>query len=426
MKNLIDVWLESDEEGKFSLGILYSNTSIFEKTLEGLSAFKAYKSLPEENERIKYGSLSSIDPLFLSLHKEEIDWIEREIPPYPILIQEIFRRRGISKEELEVLNQKPSRNPFKRKKIEKEKIFQKYGLISEDWKKMNEEYRYKVWKGVRKIVSFCYIPTSLGIYISTSDPIATISWLLSFPIPYSFLRYISFKIPKEKIRKRIDSIFTWYFFARSPIYTPLSILEFGWIAPLLARKIEENWLSLPDFLKKGIYKTHNWLSGVKTEKFDEREIRGALYDIKVDSPSIPNWIVEEYKQRIDNKIIEIEDPSKTLLHPYSLSYWRRKVVAIPKGKELEIVDKDYVRKLAQIEGIPLEAFKRKLEALPSKYLGYSLHEGRLVYARDIIGILPCDLLNALAYKEGYLTILAMKSDEIIDRKMIVNKLLALS
>jgi hypothetical protein len=50
-----------------------------------------------------------------------------------------------------------------------------------------------------------------------------------------------------------------------------------------------------------------------------------------------------------------------------------------------------------------------------------LWRGKLVYTRDIIGILPCQIENALAYKEGYTAVLGKKSDELMDGKMeIVN------
>ncbi|MGC9147288.1 MAG: hypothetical protein ACP5GL_05690, partial [Infirmifilum sp.] len=94
----------------------------------------------------------------------------------------------------------------------------------------------------------------------------------------------------------------------------------------------------------------------------------------------------------------------------------------PEGRKLKIIDKDYVRKLAQKEGMFLEDFEKKLEAIPSRYLGYGLYEGKLVYVKDVIGILSCDLLDALAQKEGYLAILGRKSDEIVDRKLLLQSI----
>ena len=54
---------------------------------------------------------------------------------------------------------------------------------------------------------------------------------------------------------------------------------------------------------------------------------------------------------------------------------------------------------------------------PTRYLGINLWNGNLVFTSDIIGILPYQIKNILAYKKGYTVVLG-KSNEIIERKMI--------
>ncbi|AKG38396.1 hypothetical protein MA03_02710 [Infirmifilum uzonense] len=422
---LLNSWQKFSEEDRFSFAILYSNHPLFKQTIEGLSALKAYNSLPSEEEKLKYGLISSnLNPIFLSLNKEEEDLVERNLPPFPILIQEVFKRRGISEKEIEILNEPLPKNPFERRKLIKEKneIYEKYGLIPEEWKKIEKAYQEKIWKESRKLIYLFYALTSLELYLATQNPLAPLLYLLSFPIPYQSLRYISSKISSERTRKYLNNAISLYYFLRSPTSAAISTLEFGLAAPLLSKYLEKSWPYLPRFLRKFLYEAQIYLSGIEKRKFDEKEIREILYNIKIDSENIPEYVIEKYKENVENKTIEIENPEETLLTPYTISYWRRRVVAIPEGRKLKIIDKDYVRKLAQKEGMFLEDFEKKLEAIPSRYLGYGLYEGKLVYVKDVIGILSCDLLDALAQKEGYLAILGRKSDEIVDRKLLLQSI----
>jgi hypothetical protein len=415
-EEIYTTWLKSNENGRFSWAILNSNTSIFKMTIEGLGAFKAYASLPSEEQKAQYAVHSShLNPLFFALTKEEIERVERELPPYPLLLQMVYNDRRISKEEIEFLNQKPPKNPIKAREIQKikEKIFRKYELLSKEWDKISRESEKMLWKCFRKIILPFYAINSLQVYLLTQNLIPLVTYLLSFPIPYQLLKYCTYKISNIKIRKCINNLLTLYFFLKSPVGASVSTLEFGFGAPLASAAIEKIWQYLPEVARRGIYKTGNWFSGIKKGKFDEEEIRKALYDIKIDSNVIPKDVIERFKTQIEDGTIEIEDPSKVLLKPYALSWWRRKVVAIPEGKEIRIIDKSFIRKLAQKEGAPLEEFEKKIKKFPYQYLGFGLYDNKLVYTRNLIGILPCQIMDALIYKEGYTTILAEKSDKII-------------
>jgi len=135
----------------------------------------------------------------------------------------------------------------------------------------------------------------------------------------------------------------------------------------------------------------------------------------VDSPSIPRTAVERFLDEVENGLVEVEDPRRVLLHPFSLSWYRRKVVAVLEGGEVRVVDKEFARKLAQREGVFLEELEGRVRACPTKYLGIDLWRGRVVFTRDVIGVLPCQIARALAYKEGYTAILGKKADEILER-----------
>jgi hypothetical protein len=266
-----------------------------------------------------------------------------------------------------------------------------------------------------------YAATSLELYFSTGDPTTPLIYLASFPLPYQTIKYISRKVPNKRIRDYVDKLSSLYLVARSPVGTMLSLAEFGFVAPLISNTIEKAWYSdyFPDLLRKAIYETQIRISGIKPRELDEKEMREKLYNIKIDSPNIPKSAVERFKDEVEDGLIEIEDPRKVLLNPWVLSWFRRKIVAIPEGSSIRIVDKDFVKKLASKEGISEREIEKIIEKIPTKYLGIDYWNDKLVYTRDLIGILPCDIDIALAHKEGYTAILGKKADEIMERRMLL-------
>jgi hypothetical protein len=423
IQKIYNAWKNSEkEEDRYLIGWLHWSTPLFNPTLERLSAYKAYRSLPE-NKRMQYAEFSShLYDIFFLLSSEQLDFIERNLPPYPYIAEMIWKERNVSEEEAKILSEKIPRNPLKARKLmkEKEKILEKYELISEEYRSILEKRRESDWKTLRKILALFYGTTSLELYLSTSNPLSPIIYLLSFPVPYQGLKYLSSKFPDRRIRRYIDKVLLFYWIARSPSGMLLSTLEFSLGVPLISKAIEKCWYSdyFPDFLRKLIYKSQTFASALKTENFDEREIRETLYNIKIDSPSIPQSSIERFKEEIDNEVIEIEDPRKVLLHPWSISWFRRKVVAIPEGSEIKIIDKEFVRKLAEKEGTFTKVMEEKVKKYPTRYLGFDLWEGRIVFTRDIIGVLPCQILDALAYKEGYTAILGKKADELLKSRLL--------
>jgi len=144
---------------------------------------------------------------------------------------------------------------------------------------------------------------------------------------------------------------------------------------------------------------------------------------RADSPSIPRFALERFREEIVNGIIEVVDPGSVLFHPWALSWFRRRVVAVQEGRKVKVVDKGFVRKLAVKEGLTLEEMEDRVGRMPLKYLGFDLWNGKPAYTKDIIAVLPCELMDALAYKEGYTAVLGKKADEIAERKLLVEDLI---
>jgi len=422
LDEIYKIWENSKEEERFLIGRLYWTTPIFRPTVEGLSAYKAYKNLPRE-EREEYAKFSSnLYDLFFLLSPEQEDFVERNLPPYYSILKMIWNERKISEDEIRVLLEKTPKNPLKSMKIrkEKEKIAEKYGLIPEEYKSILKIQREDDWKTFRKIMILFYGATTLELYLYTSNPTVPLFYLLTFPLPYNFLKYLSFKISDKRIANFIDKLTIVYSAARSLPSLAISLAEYGFGAPLIAKGIEKFWSSdyFPNFLRRTIYSTQIFVSGLKTRNFDEKEMRELLYNIKIESPNIPQSSIDRFKEEIDNELIELEDPRKVLLRPWSISWLRRRVVAVPEGKNIRIIDRQFIRKLAEKEGTFEKEMEYKVIKNPTKYLGFDLWGGSLVFTRDIIGILPCQIENALAYKEGYIAVLGKKSDEIIERKLL--------
>jgi hypothetical protein len=413
------VWRESGEEDRFLIGWLNSaKVHGFNKTIEGISAYVAYQSLPRE-ERMKYAEYSSyLFDVFFLLPEEKIGFVERNLPPYEYVAGMIWEGKNLTDEEREILIKRISKNPLKAMRLmkNKEEILRRHGLISEEYQAILERQRESEWRDTRKLFVLLYAVLSLEIYLSTGDPVAPLIYLASFPLPYQTLKYISRKVPNKRVRDYVNKLSFLYFVARSPVGAMLSLAEFGIVSPLISKTIGKAWYSdyFPDLIRKAIYETQIRISGIKSRKFNEREMREKLYNIKIDSPNIPKSAIERFKDEVEGGLIEIEDPRKTLLDPWALSWFRRKIVAIQEGSNIRIVDKDYVKRLANKEGTFQTEIEKTIEKYPTRYFGLDYWNDKLVYTRDLIGILSCDIDIALAHKEGYTAILGKKADKIME------------
>jgi hypothetical protein len=416
-------WRESGEEDRFLIGWLSSKIPSFNKTIEGLSAYRAYQSLTKE-EKMRYAEYSSyLFDVFFLLPEEKIGFIERNLPPYEYVARMVWEGKNLTDEEREILTKKIHKNPLKAMRLvkNKEEILRRHGLISEEYQSILERQRESEWSDTRKLLALFYAATSLELYLSTGDPMTPLIYLVSFPLPYQATKYISRKVPNKKIRDYVDKLSYLYLVARSPLGIMLRLAEFGFVAPIISKTIEKAWYSdyFPDLLRKAIYETQVRISGIKPRDFDEREMREKLYNISINSPNIPKSAVERFKDEVEDGLIEIEDPRKVLIDSWALSWYRRKVVAIPEGSSIRIVDKEFVKKLASKEGISEREIEKIIEKIPTMYLGIDYWNGKLAYTRDLIGILPCDIDTVLAHKEGYKAILGKKADKIMERRMLL-------
>jgi len=398
---------------RFLIGYLNRNLSEYRKTIESLSAQIAYNSL-DENKRIEYALFSqSIEPLFFKLSEEELKKVEKSLPPFSKIVQYIFRKFGVSEEEAKILR---TRIPFyklftkegRELKRRKKEVSKK--ILSEEWERISFEYSRKMWKDFQKLVIPLYGLGILETYLTTYDLYFLVYWLVGI-LPFYALKYASYKSPDRRISSHLNIIASIYFLGRSPVGFLQSIIEFGILAPKIGDLIEKVWPYTPRTLRVFIDKAEKFLSDVKPKRFDEKEIREKLYDVpKEINTSIPQYSIDKYRENVENGVLEIEDPRKSLFKPYLLGYHRRKIV-VEDGR---ILDKEYVRKLAKIDGKFLEDVEREIERKPWKYLGIDIKDGKIVYVRDIIGIIPSEregLYEGLARKEGYLYMLALNFDE---------------
>ena len=374
----------------------------FAKTIEALTAQKAYNSLPKELN-LEYAVYSaSLDPIFFKI---DLNWIEENLPPYSLVVKK-YVEENLSREELEEIK----RNPKKLRKILAKTMPRK-------WIEIQEEYSKQLWYDFRKLIIPTYVLGMASTYLATGNPYSILYWASGI-IPYYALKILAHNAKNRRISRYLNSIATVYFFGRFGVSAVLSAVEFGYLAPLIGKQLEKAWPYLPKKARRALDSIEKWLSGIKLKEFDEKEIVNSLLQVpKVVQHKVPRKAVERYLEELENGLIEVEDPRKLLYKPFVLSYYRRKVV-VRKGK---IVDKDFIKKLAEIEGTFIEEMERKVERKPWKYLGVDLINGEVVWVRDIIGVVPIKsegLFLGISRKEGYSCLLAKKADEIASNLLL--------
>ena len=418
--DVYDFWRSAGgEEDRFLAGWLLWDSPLFKPTVEGLSAYFAYRSLPRELG-LRYAVFSShLFDVFFSLSEEELAFVERNLPPYPYIGEVVWRGRSLSDEEMSILRERVPKNPFRALKLlrEKERILEEHGLMPEEYRLILERQRVEDWRALGKVLAVFYGVSAFQVFLSTMSVWAVLAYLLSFPLPYLGLRYL----PPGRVQRYVDRVLTLYAFASSPLGALRGYFEYGVLAPLLARLVERFWFSsrFPDAFRRVVYSLQLSVSGLKRGRFDEREVREKLYGLRVDSPGVPRSALERFREEIDNGVIEVVDPRSALLHPWALSWFRRRVVAVQEGRTVRVVDKGFVRKLAEKEGLTLGEMEERVRRMPLKYLGFDFWDGKIAYTRDIIAVLPCELVDALAFKEGYTAVLGKKADEIAERKLLI-------
>jgi hypothetical protein len=400
---------------RFLHGHLNGGNPDYKKTIESLTAQIAYNSLSEK-EKIDYAVYSQfLDKLFFNLSEDELATIEQSLPPYSKVLEYVYNKKGISKEDLSLSSKKISKIPFfnyfsyfnknlgeireARKRLEDK-------IVTEDYKNIKFERSKKLSKDIRKLSLLFYSTTVPLIYLNTKDPILTILWLSPI-FPYYALSYASYYVKDRKISNYLRKSAVFYSLFRNPIAFSLSILEFGLGAQFLGNLIEKAWPYTPKNIRKFIDISEKYFSGIKIKPFDEREIRKELYEnSKIIKTSLPKYIIDEFRDKLENGIIEIENPRETLFKPYLLGYHDNRIVLEKDGKEWKIIDREYVRRLADKYGKFIKDFEEEIVRRPWEYLVFDvkrLDNGIIpVYSKDVIGIYNFKndgLRNGIAFKE---------------------------
>ena len=387
----------SHESKNFIIGFNRRAEPIYRETIEELTAQISYRSL-DEKSKMEYGAYSGFivgHPIFFLLSNEELALIERNLPPYPSIVRYVYEKVGISYEDVKEINKK--RNLLyslvnRRLAANKKEIRQK--LVSEEYEKIMNEYSKRISKGIKKVFIPLYLSSSiifLQTVLQTGDPYFLLPWLSTIA-PCYLLAELSYKIKDRKVSDAIRKTSLIYYFSTRPIGAIQFILEFKVLSSLLGEMIEKGWKYLPKTIRKGIDASEKFLSGVKVGKFDEREIREELYEnSKAVLSSLPNKVFDRFREDLDNGIIEIENAREIQRRPFSFGYWKRRKVLERRGNKWEIVDKEYVRKLASIQGMFLEDFESLILRRPYEFLRIDVdRNGNIVYTKDVIGVYPIE------------------------------------
>ena len=412
------------EDEKFLAGWLMWRHPAFRSTIEGLSAYRAYKSLPRE-DGLRYASYSSfLFDVFFNLSGDQLVAVERTLPPYPRVWEMALEGRGLTWEEIEVLRSRLPLNPFRALRLarERERILERRGLVSGEYRLILERQRLEDWRVMEKALGAFYGVTGISVLFSTGSFLAMLLYVLSFPLPYLGLRRLALQYGGRRLRRYVNAVLAVYGFARSPFGVLIGGLEYGVLSPMLARIVERFWGSrrFPGWLRERLYGAQLAVSGLRAGRFDERDIRDRLLGLRIGSPGIPRSAVERFREEVESGYIEVVDIRRALLDPWALSWYRRRVVAVQEGRDVKIVDKDFVRMLAEREGMGLGEMEDRVRKWPLMYLGFDYWNGRPAYTRDVIGVLPCEIVDGLLYKEGYTAVLGKRADEIVEKRMLLD------
>jgi len=379
----------------FILGFNRRREAVYRETIEGLTAQVSYRSL-DKKHKMEYGVYSDSilrHPIFFLLSNDELALIEQNLPPYPAIVRYVYEKVGISYEDVEEIFKKRNllRSLFDRKLVAKKKEI-KEKLVTEEFEKIMREHSKQNMRNMRKVFMPLYL-SSLAILsqtvLQTGNPYLVLSWL-STMAPYYLLTELSYKLKDKKLSGIINNLSLIYYISIHPIRSIQSMLEFGFGSSLLGKMVEKEWKYLPKTFRKTIDVSGKFLSGIKVEKFDEREIRKELYEnSKSILSSLPAKVFDKFREDVDNGIIEVENAREIQRKPFSLGYWERRKVLERREDKWGIVDKEYVRKLASIYGMFLEDFENLIIRRPYEFLRIDVDKnGNVVFTKDIIGIYP--------------------------------------
>jgi hypothetical protein len=407
----------------------------YKKTIESLTAFLSYKSL-EEDERKEYGKyLQELEPLLFNLSASELAQVELSLPPYPEIEEYVYRKVGINEKELlklkkyrELLNKRAFRIPglnvlslyslklashFKKDLKEAinadKEINQK--IITKEYKEVLEERSKEIIKTSRIATAPIYISSALLHYFRTQDlsvEAAYLSSILASNLLIS-LPYISKKFENENYKKLLPYIQMialssagTYIYYRSidplliSVYLITSVFPY-WIlgafeislGDSISNLIEKSWPYLPKKGRKIIDRSRRFFAGIKVRPFNEKEIYDELYDASIrleKVSSLPSYVFQEFREKLEEGVIKLEDPEEKLALPYALGYYRKEVVLSEDGNKWRVINRKVLEELAKTYGMSVEDFEKDVLKKPWKYLEFDMKNGKRVYGRSVIGM----------------------------------------
>jgi len=407
----------------------------YKKTIESLTAFLSYKSL-EEGERKEYGKyLQELEPLLFNLSASELAQVELSLPPYQEIEEHVYRKVGINEEELlklrkyrELLNKRVFRIPglnvlflyslklashFKKdlkEAINADKEISRK-IVTKEYKEILEERSKEIIKTSRIATAPIYISTALLHYFRTQDlsvEAAYLSSILSSNL-LIYLPYISKIFENENYKKLLPYIQMIsissagaYIYYRSVdplligLYLIASVLPY-WIlgafeiglGDYISSLIEKSWPYLPKKGRKIIDKSRRFFAGIKVRPFNEKEIYDELYDASIrleKVSSLPNYVFQEFREKLKEGVIKLENPEEKLALPYVLGYCRKEVVLVEDGNKWRVINRKALEELAKINGMSIEDFEKDVLKKPWKYLELDVKNGKRVYGRSVIGM----------------------------------------
>jgi len=453
----------------------YSNKDKVEykKTWEELTAFISYKSLEKEKGEeyakryAKY--LAELGPLLFHLSPEEIQKIERSLPAYSEIEMEVYKKIGVSEDDLKRLEryrERTSKYLFRvpgidllaiysleflsifdkelREEINTEKRIREK-LFTEGYKSILDERYKEILRPLRVMAVPIYASSGTLHYLRTSDInvgiVHTLSVLISNILAY--LPFVLKNFKSKRYRKIIPyaQLFTlsssgayiWYR-VFDPILMMVHLLTvtlpywiLGFFEMCLTQPVsylvEKIWPYLPKRIRKGIGKVRRLLAGIRVNPFNEEKIREELHKASKrleGISSLPSYLFEEFRYKLNKGIIKLENPEDVLDTPFPLGYYRKEIIIEEdeKSKELKIVNEKALEELAEVYGMSREEFKKEVLKFPSEYLEVDVVGGRFVYGRSVIGMYNFKndaLREGIAGKEVEACLISLYANDIIKK-----------
>lgn len=389
--------------------------------VEKLSAIISFCSLDKEDKKVVGVHYhKELDPLLLALFekskesREVFQKIEKYLIPLSYLGGRIYKIIGVTDEELknlqkyrELLNKKVFKIPvlgvlllkgvshFKKDWREalkaKKRIDEKIITSSSDYMEVLGYTSKTSYKAAKVSNIPIYILVALLHWLRTLDPTVLAVYISSILLSQQLGSPYTLEKIKSRRYKEIAPYLQTLVFCSGGAYIyhgtldpilllmyALSILPF-WVGGAIqmatsAELFEKLYPYLPRWARKAINKVARFVGGVKIKPFNEREIYEELYEatFRVEKvSSLPSEVFQDLRDRLNKKLIKVEDPDETLIAPYKLGYCRQDVILIEDENGIRYVSEDARRALEEIAiayGESIGKFERKVMERPSMYL----------------------------------------------------------